>query len=82
MTVTFIRSLWDAALGRPGPPDFQPSQGNRRRMEIYDGLIELAQIRADKATCVEDRRAALQLIVRLDARCKREVQRREDQTRP
>lgn len=77
-----IRSLWNATLGRPGPPDFQPSQGNRRRVEIYDGLIELAQIRAESARCVEERRAALRLVVRLDARCKREVRRREDQTRP
>lgn len=67
-------------MGRDGP-DFQPSQGNKRRVEIYDTLIQHAQIRAENAGTVEGRRAHLKLIVRLDARCKREVQRREDQTR-
>lgn len=67
-------------MGRHGP-DFQPSQGNKRRFEIYDALIQQAQVRAEKAGTVEARRAHLKLIVRLDARCKREVQRREDQAR-
>ena len=80
--MTFISSLLDAALGRTGQADFQPSQGNRRRVEIYDGLIEMVQARAESAGGVEDRRAALQLIARLDARCKREVLRRERQARP
>ncbi|MFC5499940.1 hypothetical protein ACFPOE_20525 [Caenimonas terrae] len=80
--MTFIRSIWDAALGRPARPDFQPSQGNRRRVEIYDALIERAQARAEATGSVDDRLKALHLISRLDARCKREIRRREDQTRP
>ena len=80
--MAFISSLVDAALGRRGDPDFQPSQGNRRRVEIYDRLIELVQIRAEATDDVDKRRAALQLIIRLDARCKREVLRREQQARP
>ena len=80
--MTFISSLWGGALGQPDQSDFQPSQGNRRRVEIYDGLIELVQARAESAGGIEDRRTALQLIARLDARCKREVLRRERQTRP
>jgi hypothetical protein len=79
--LTFISSLLDAALGRPGHPDFQPSLGNRRRVEIYDHLIELAQARADSAADPAQRRAAVRLISRLDARCKREVLRREQQAR-
>jgi hypothetical protein len=82
MAVTFIRSIWDAALGRSGQTDFQPSQGNRRRVEIYDALIEQAQARADSVGSVDERLQALHLISRLDARCKREIRRREDQTRP
>ena len=80
--MTFIQSIWDAALGRPAQPEFQPSQGNRRRVEIYDALIERAQMRAESAGRVEDRRDALYLITRLDARCKREIRRREEQARP
>lgn len=75
-----LKELWNATIGRDGP-DFQPSHGNKKRLEIYDALILQAQVRADRAETVEARRAHLQLIVRLDARCKREVQRREDQTR-
>ena len=70
-----------AAFGRPRQRDFQPSQGNRRRVEIYDELILLAQMRAEKSETIESRREHLQLIARLDARCKREVQRREDAAR-
>lgn len=77
-----LQSLWNAATGHHAQPDFQPSQGNRRRIEIYDALIHMAQLRAETAGTVAERRAHLQLIVRLDARCKREVRRREDQTRP
>ena len=51
-------------------------------MEIYDALIEQAQMRAESAGRVEDRRDALYLITRLDARCKREIRRREEQARP
>jgi hypothetical protein len=80
--VTLIRNLWDAALGRPAPADFQPSHGNRRRVEIYDAFIEQAQARAEAAASGEERLNALKLIARLDARCKREVRRRELQTRP
>ena len=77
-----LQSLWNAATGHREQPDFQPSQGNRRRIEIYDGLIHMAQCRAEAAGTVAERRTHLQLIARLDARCKREVQRRENQSRP
>ncbi|MDB5945007.1 MAG: hypothetical protein JWQ33_33 [Ramlibacter sp.] len=76
-----LQRLWDAALGRADQPDFQPSQGNKRRIEIYDALISKAQQRAEEAGTVAARRAHLELIIRLDARCKREVLRREDQAR-
>ena len=76
-----IQGLWQATLGSSEPPDFQPSQGNRRRIEIYDALIAKAQMRAEAAGTVAARREHLDLIIRLDARCKREVQRREDQAR-
>lgn len=82
IAVTFIQGIWDAALGRPAQPDFQPSQGNRRRVEAYDALIELAQMRAESAGSVDARRDALHLITRLDERCKREIRRREEQARP
>lgn len=81
-TMSLLHNLWQAATGQTLPPDFQPSQGNKRRVEVYDALIYKAQLRADAADTVEVRRAHLQLIIRLDARCKREVRRREDQTRP
>ena len=76
-----LQRLWNAAIGRTGQEDFQPSQGNKRRIEIYDALINKAQQRAEEAGTVAARRAHLELIIRLDARCKREVLRREEQAR-
>ena len=76
-----LQGLWQATLGRPEQADFQPSQGNKRRIEFYDALIAKAQMRAEAAGTVTARREHLDLIIRLDARCKREVQRREDQAR-
>ena len=79
--VVTIQRLWNAALGLTGEEDFQPSQGNKRRIEIYDALINKAQQRAEEAGTVAARRAHLDLIIRLDQRCKREVLRREEQAR-
>jgi hypothetical protein len=79
--VVTLQRLWNAALGRTGEDDFQPSQGNKRRIEIYDALINKAQQRAEEAGTVAARRAHLELIIRLDERCKREVLRREEQAR-
>jgi hypothetical protein len=79
--MSLIRNFVDFAFERSTQADFQPSQGNRRRIEIYDELIRQAQVRAEKAPTVQSRRAHLQLIIRLDERCKREVRRREDSTR-
>lgn len=79
--VVTLHGLWNAALGRLAPDDFQPSQGNKRRIEIYDALINKAQQRAEEAGTVAARRAHLELVIRLDERCKREVLRREEQAR-
>lgn len=76
-----FQSLWSSNLPRFDSEDFQPSQGNKRRVEIYDALIFQAQARADQAETVTQRLAAIKLIARLDARCMREVQRREEQAR-
>jgi hypothetical protein len=56
---------------------------NRKRIEGYDELIRQAHARAEssEAASVPVRRAHLKLIARLDARCRREIQRREDSTR-
>lgn len=78
--VTFQR-LWRAALGEREQTDFQSSQGNKRRIEIYDALISMAQQRGEEAGTKAARREHLDLIIRLDARCKREVLRREAQAR-
>lgn len=77
-----FHSLWNSNLSPLDGEDFQPSQGNKRRVEIYDALIVQAQARADQAESVAQRLAAIKLMARLDARCMREVRRREDQTRP
>ena len=76
-----FQSLWSSNLPLLDSEDFQPSQGNKRRVEIYDALIFQAQARADQAESVSQRLEAIKLMARLDARCMREVQRREDQTR-
>ena len=76
-----FQSLWNSTFPSLESDDFQPSQGNKRRVEIYDALIYQAQARADQAQSVSQRRDAIKLIARLDARCMREVQRREEQTR-
>lgn len=82
MPMPTLQDLWNSTIGRYQTEDFQPSQGNKRRVEIYDALIYKAQERADQAQTVAARRDAIKLIARLDARCMREVQRREDQARP
>lgn len=79
--MTIFQSLWNSSLSRSESDDFQPSQGNKRRVEVYDALIFQAQQRADQAESVLQRREAIKLIARLDARCMREVQRREEQAR-
>lgn len=76
-----FQSLWSSKLPPLDSEDFQPSHGNKRRVEIYDALIFQAQARADQAETVSQRLEAIKLMARLDARCMREVQRREDQTR-
>jgi len=80
--VDYLSDKWQTALGRAPKLAFQPTQGNRRRIEIYDALIDKAQLRAELAGTVAARRVHLQLIARLDARCRREVRRREDESRP
>lgn len=79
--MNIFRIIWPGAVASSDQAEFEPSQGNKRRIEAYDGLIRQAEARADAQAAPADRVAHLKLISRLEARCKREVERREDEVR-